>query len=685
MRARQVSPSKLIFPGLALALFFAILQALPAGAKAPVPGTAPTAPAASPSIASPSLATVAGLTTTYQAQGRVGYSSDGLGQNGTGGLIQAEVPAGSTVLKAFLYGTYFTPNPDLAGRTIDFDGTSVVTTKIAEVGGFLATTRADVTAQVATKVGSGGGITDFAVNNDPSGLDGVALVVVFSNPTLPVGTIAIVDGGASQTGDTFFFNLAAPLDKTVPGFRAIMSLGSGFSAQSAAATPHACGGSQFSIVDVNAQRLTTCAGNWDDGLPNNGALITVGGVGDDTLNPPTPTGPGGNDDELYNIASFLNQGDTVIRLDTSNPSQDDNLFLAVFSIGALATFSAENCTDGFDNDGDGLIDGADPDCIAPTTTTYTGGSSVQYSDSVALSGTLNTTGPVGVAGKQLDFTLGTQNASASPTDASGNASTSLVVTQTPSSVTTVATAFAGDSAYAASNDSDPFAINKEDCTLSYTGDTLVNAAVLTNLKAQFGELDASPGDWSGKSVTFTVTDAALVVQTFTATTNAAGVASTVAALGPNVYAVAVSFATDAYYLGCGSSTDTLVTVQDARAKITGGGWISQGTGNTNFGFNVIRDVTGLKGQLQVRSRGGKDRFHSTSVLTLNTSGNSGTWTGTGRWNNVDGYTFTVSVVDAGTSGKKGDTISIVIKSPANATVFNTGGPSPLKGGNIVVH
>ena len=70
------------------------------------------------------------------------------------------------------------------------------------------------------------------------------------------------------------------------------------------------------------------------------------------------------------------------------------------------------------------------------------------------------------------------------------------------------------------------------------------------------------------------------------------------------------------------------------------------------------------------------------MLTLSPSGTSGTWTGTGRWNGVDGYTFTVSVVD---SGKKGDTISIVIKSPANVIVFTTGGPQPLKGGNIVVH
>jgi hypothetical protein len=322
-----------------------------------------------------------------------------------------------------------------------------------------------------------------------------------------------------------------------------------------------------------------------------------------------------------------------------------------------------------------------------TSTTYTGGTSVQYSDAVTLSGTLlDTSGvPVGIAGKQLDFTLGTQNASAGPTNASGNASTSLTVTQLPGSVSAVATAFAGDATYAASNDSDPFAINKEDCTLAYTGDILVNAANMTTLSAQFGEPDTSPGVWTNKTITFTVTNSSLTAQTFTATTNMAGVASTTAALGPDVYAVGVSFAGDGYYLPCASSTDTLVTVSGAAAKITGGGWISGQVGHTSFGFNVIQDVTGLHGQLQVRVRSGKDRFHSTSVLTLTTGTISGTWTGTGRWNGVDGYTFTVSVVDNGTSGKRGDTISIAIVNPSNVTVFTTNGVQPLKGGNIVVH
>jgi hypothetical protein len=290
------------------------------------------------------------LDDNFVFNGKGGYSADGLGQNGTGGTVQADVPAGSTVVKAFLYGTYFgTLAPSEADRTIDFDGTSVLTSQIGDDGSNLSTTRADVTAQVAAKVGSGGGVTNFAINNDPASLDGVGLVVVYSNSSSPETTVAVLDGSASQAGDTTTFTYTSPLDKTAPGFSATMSLGVGFGFQGGASTDpgtSTCGtGSpQSSLVDVNGTRLTSCAGNYDDGFGNDGALITVGGVGDDTANPADPLqqpGDGGTprvtDDELYNIAPFTSQGDTQLTITTSNPSTDDNLFLAVVQIAAEAT------------------------------------------------------------------------------------------------------------------------------------------------------------------------------------------------------------------------------------------------------------------------------------------------------------------------------------------------------------
>ncbi|MGH3105242.1 MAG: hypothetical protein ACRDN6_14220 [Gaiellaceae bacterium] len=313
----------------------------------------------------------ASLTLSYTFNGNGAYSADGLGQNTTGGTVDAEVPPGSTVQKAFLYGTYFfDPAPDLAARTIDFDGTMVETTQISgPVSGCcqLSTTRADVTTQVATKVGGGSGITPFVIGNDPSTLDGVALVVVYSNPLLPENTVAVLDGSASTTGDTATFVFSAPLDKTVPGFAATMSLGSGFSYQGGSGPgTHACGGGQFSIIDVNSQRLTSCAGNYDDGQGNNGGLITVGGVGDLNDNPADPNSSfGGLDDELYNLEPFLAQGAASAEIVSSNPSDNDNLFLAVISITAEATVTNEDCDNGIDDDGDGLIDAADPDCAPP--------------------------------------------------------------------------------------------------------------------------------------------------------------------------------------------------------------------------------------------------------------------------------------------------------------------------------
>ena len=305
--------------------------------------------------------------------GHGGYSADALGQNGTGGTVQAEVPAGSTVVQAYLYGSYFfNPDPALADRTLNFDGTEVVLTKLAHAAPGpccqLSAARAAVTSQVAAKVGSGGGIFDFAVNTDHASLDGVALVVIFSTPALPETTIALLDGGAEQAGDVTTFTFAAPLDKTVPGFSATLSLGSGFSFQSTMA--HECGSTpQSSIVDINGSRLTSCAGSYDDGLANNGALITVGGVGDSLNNPSDPNQQPGDgalprveDDELYDIAPFLNQGDTQLVVRTINPSADDLLFLAIVSVTARAAVTTEVCDDGTDNDGDGLIDGNDPDC-----------------------------------------------------------------------------------------------------------------------------------------------------------------------------------------------------------------------------------------------------------------------------------------------------------------------------------
>ena len=211
----------------------------------------------------------------------------------------------------------------------------------------LQTYRADVTSIVAALVNGAPGLTQIpvtALTTNP-GSDGLALVVVFASAGLdPNQSVAILDGGqAGPTLQTAAFGLASPLDKSIPNFNAVLSLGIQFSDQEALG--HACGQdpnpqfAQFSTVDINGTRLTSCAGNFDDGALLNGALITVGGVGDSTANPSDPFCQAGDtcsttDDELYGIAGFLKQGDTQVRIATANPSNDDSIFLAVLQVTA---------------------------------------------------------------------------------------------------------------------------------------------------------------------------------------------------------------------------------------------------------------------------------------------------------------------------------------------------------------
>lgn len=300
--------------------------------------------------------------------GRGGYSADGT--SGPSGQLAAAVPPGSTVEQAYLYAYIQTANPTPAESTVTFDGVPVTAAKLDDYAITLSSTRADVTQQVAAKVGSGSGLTNFSA---PTTLpvDGLALAVVYSNPALPERTIAIFDGAAQTLGDTATFTFAAPLDKSDPGFSARMSLGIGFSFQQGSG--HICGpgnpvSKQHSVIDVNGMRVTSCAGG-DDDAGTAGSLITVGGVGDSTDNPADPfqTPADGNpvrvtDDEFYDLEPFLAQGDTSLTVTTSQPSNDDILFLSIVQVDALARVTTEVCGDGQDGDADGLPDANDPDC-----------------------------------------------------------------------------------------------------------------------------------------------------------------------------------------------------------------------------------------------------------------------------------------------------------------------------------
>lgn len=260
--------------------------------------------------------------------GKVALSTDGFGSIGSVGTISASAPSGSTVLAAYIYtaSNFGLGTPvgfTLNGTTLSYQTTVTNATACCE----LQSNRADVTSLVAGVINGGaGGVYDFNIDEGPSGgqIDGSALVVVYSNATLPDASVGILDGFASVTGDTTSITFKDPLDPTDPAFFAEMVLGINFSC---------C--EQKSTVEVNGTLITENAGNYDDGELANGALITVGGF-DDAFSSLLPSYE--DDSERYDLTGYVTKGDKKIRIDTANASADDNIFLAAFYVSGEADF-----------------------------------------------------------------------------------------------------------------------------------------------------------------------------------------------------------------------------------------------------------------------------------------------------------------------------------------------------------
>ena len=286
----------------------------------------------------------ASLGVDYQFNGNGNWSLSALGSNNEPtGNLQAFVPTGSTVEKAFLYSTLV---PYSSFTSVTFDGTVLNKASFTSLGSNpygLQAFYQDVTSQVAAKVGSGSAsVYNFSVSeNNTYSIDGEALAIVYSNPTEKKRTIAFLGGSTNAAGDSFKVNLAVPLkDPTSAGFEALFSLGIGYSYQSG-------GSQQYSNVSVDGRKLTSAAGGEDDGGPYDGGLITIGGIGDNPANPVNPNATPANprsDDELYNLAlgngdnssPFLTTGSTSFTVTTQNPSGDDNIFFAGINITADA-------------------------------------------------------------------------------------------------------------------------------------------------------------------------------------------------------------------------------------------------------------------------------------------------------------------------------------------------------------
>lgn len=315
----------------ALVLAVTVVPAATAATSGPTPGTR-TGTQLRANAQARSASGHEGLRLVVNERGHVSESEAAT----AGGVLTIVKPAGAIVRSAYLgYATTgFTDEALTTPITLlgqDVPLTNELANGIGSYNYFADVTdlvRGTIDRAPAGTVGLG------VVEPQPWLVDGEVLTVIYDDPAVSVDrTVSIMYGALQPGGDSYSVHLARPIDLRDPQTRLQMSLGISFSYQSN-------GTQQYSTVDVNGSRLTSSAGGEDDGAPYNGALITAGGVGDSIDNPTnpqaTPTNPR-SDDELYDLRPFVRNGDTTIRIDTDNPSFDDNVFLAVFDMNPPVT------------------------------------------------------------------------------------------------------------------------------------------------------------------------------------------------------------------------------------------------------------------------------------------------------------------------------------------------------------
>ena len=293
----------------------------------------------------------ANLTVFDSVTGKFSVSVDGAGSNDASHLIDVLKPnASATVLRAYVAaasnGSYNIPDGDVTinGNPISWSQNYAQS--------YFRSVLADVTSIVKPVVDAApAGITSFTFTEGNKGrIDGEILAVIFNDPTQPQRTIPLLFGGQALAGDTFSITLGQPIDPAASGSVADFGLGISFGYQGSSHGQH-------SVVKVNGTTISSWAGGQDDGAGANGALITVGGLGDSNGLPPEGTGPR-KDDELYSLLSIISDTDTNISVFSQNPSNDDNIFFGYFVLSGAAVI------------GEGVI--LDPEhAVNPVNTSHT--------------------------------------------------------------------------------------------------------------------------------------------------------------------------------------------------------------------------------------------------------------------------------------------------------------------------
>jgi len=349
---------------------------------AQVPGTVPGNHAGFKARPKTLPSSASGLSIFYKKYGKYRVSVNAAGGNTDSLKIKVIKPTADAVVdKAFLMAASngcpnqacATPTPvSIDNGDITLNGKSVTWTNSVfnAVPGFSDTFFNNVLGDVTSIVKpvmdamTAAGAKHFTLRENAAknmNIDGEVLVVVFKVPDATKETVALLFGAQQLAGDRFELVLDEPIDPRGPSATLNMGLGISFSYQEN-------GTQQYSTITVNGQRVSTAAGGSDDGVPANGGLITVGGVGDTLKTPVDPNATPTNarsDDERYSLLKFITKKTTSVKVDTLNPSNDDNIFFAYFEFSAKGDINKDTDGDGlldswemkgYDHDGDGVID-----------------------------------------------------------------------------------------------------------------------------------------------------------------------------------------------------------------------------------------------------------------------------------------------------------------------------------------
>ncbi|MEA2974125.1 MAG: large repetitive protein [Actinomycetota bacterium] len=208
----------------------------------------------------------------------------------------------------------------------------------------------------------------------------------------------------------------------------------------------------------------------------------------------------------------------------------------------------------------------------PSLLVYTGGTTGQFSDPATVKATLTDDGGGAlqgqpVSGKTVVFNIGSQT-TAGTTDGSGLAQASITLNQ-PAASPGVVALFAGDGAYLADTEVDPFTITPENATVAWTGQSLVVAiGSPVNLSGTVAEAaDGSLGNrLDATQLRFTVrrNSNGTVAGTCTAPVNPTGSGTGAGAcrlnLGIGFYTVTVELVGNGYYAAPPVTSPTIIVI-----------------------------------------------------------------------------------------------------------------------------